>query len=91
VFFLRVLYSPVFEKDAARVDASFRKELKRAVDKIIANPEGGKPLKHLKNFFSERVRNFRVVYRLRDGDLQLLCFKNRDEVYDFLKQIRWSV
>jgi mRNA-degrading endonuclease RelE of RelBE toxin-antitoxin system len=88
VFFLRIVQTVVFEKDAKRLDASLRKELKRAVEKVIAKPEGGKPLKHLKNVFGERVRNFRLIYRLCGTELQLVCFKNRDEVFDFLKYLK---
>ena len=87
-----VLETEFFERDVKKLDASVKRELKRAVSKIIDNPLKGKPLKHFKNVFSERVRNFRVVYRFVESrdEVLLVCFRNREEVYDFLKALKTS-
>jgi len=82
---LKILQTPVFEKDAKRLDGGLRKRLGKTIEKIAANPLFGKPLRHAPCFFSERIENFRLVYRFQNNELLLICFKNRDEVYQYLK------
>ncbi|MFH0973667.1 MAG: type II toxin-antitoxin system RelE/ParE family toxin [Candidatus Micrarchaeota archaeon] len=90
---LVVLETEFFERDVKKLDASVKRELRQTVSKIIDDPKKGKPLKHFKNVFSERMRNFRIIYRFVESrnELLLVCFRNRDEVYDFLKTIRPSL
>lgn len=68
----------------ARLDGSMRPRLKAAIEKIVRQPQSGKPLKHFSNVFSECVGPFRLIYKLEPDVLLLVCFKNRDEVYDEL-------
>ena len=84
---MEVRKTSVFEKDALQLDGSLRERLKKAVAKTIARPEGGKPLEHLANVFSERVANYRLVYKYEGNTLLLVCFKNRDEVYRELEKL----
>ncbi len=83
---MEILQTGEFEKDVARLGKSVKEQVSRAIRKISKNPGLGKPMRHLDSVFSERVSNFRLLYRFKDGKLLLLCFKNRDEVYDYLKR-----
>ncbi len=76
----------VFEHDVKKLDGSIKQRLKKSLEKIISAPTGGKPLKHFHNVFSERIENYRLAYRVKDNEILLICFKNRDEVYEYLKQ-----
>ena len=75
-----------FKKDIKKLDGSFREELKRVIIKIIERAMFGKPMKHVKNVFSERIRNKRLLYMFENNTLIFLCFKSRKEVYDWLRE-----
>ncbi len=83
---MKILQTETFERDVRKLDGSLRPRLKKAVEKISQAPLLGKPLKHLQNVFSERVGNFRLIYRFTGGELLLVCFKNREGVYAHLKE-----
>lgn len=76
-----------FEKDVKRLDKQFRAQLKRAIEKIIARPDGGKPLKYSPNTFSEKISNHGLIYRYNGGKILFVCFKNRDDVYDYIRNL----
>jgi len=81
---------PVFDKDMRKLDRHEKAELKGLLEKILENPENGKPLEHYANVFSKRTEHKRLVYKLmrQEGKILLLLYKNRDEVYEFLKMLR---
>ncbi len=83
---MKLVQTETFEKDVRKLDGSLKPRLKKAIEKIMQAPFLGKPLKHLPNVFSERVDNFRLIYRVKDGELLLVCFKNREAVYSYLKE-----
>ena len=82
--------TPVFDKDMRKLDRHEKAELKGLLEKILENPENGKPLEHYANVFSKRTEHKRLVYKLmrQEGKILLLLYKNRDEVYEFLKMLR---
>jgi mRNA-degrading endonuclease RelE of RelBE toxin-antitoxin system len=46
------------------------------------NPLKGKPLKNkLKNYRSLRVRNYRIIYRIKKDEIRVYVIGKRDEVY----------
>lgn len=57
-------------------------EIYKKLYKIQKNPSGGKPLsnKH-KNHFSERIRNYRIIYEIDEEEIKILDIGSRDEVY----------
>ncbi len=83
---LELRQTGTFEKDVKKLDVALKARIKKAIEKIAANPEGGKPLKHLPNVFSERIDNCRLIYRASGNEILLVCFKNREQVYEFLKE-----
>ena len=57
-------------------------EIYKKFVKIQKNPSGGKPLsnKH-KNHFSERIRNYRIIYEIDEEEIKILDIGLRDEIY----------
>ena len=79
-------YELVFTKEflelAGKLDKSIRLEVDRAVGKIKEKPEMGKPLHGAAGLFSERVKNFRIVYLLENGKIYLVKVGKRKNVYE---------
>lgn len=84
---MKLVQTETFEKDIKKLDGSIKERLKKAIQKIIDNPEGGKPLKHHSNVFSERIEQYRLIYKISREEILLIYFKKRDEVYQYLKDI----
>lgn len=78
-----------YDKDIRKLDRNEKQELKGLLGKILHNPEIGKPMEHYANVFSKRTEHRRLVYKVlaREGRIVLLLYKNRDEVYEFLKKM----
>ena len=78
-----------FEKDVKRLDKPQRKRLGECIDDLQAHPGIGKPMEHFHNVVSIRLSEKRLVYYLKLGDsaILLLLYKNRDEVYEYLKRM----
>lgn len=52
------------------------------MEKIVENPEIGKPLRYiLKGELSTRVGNFVIKYSFSEKEIIFLRFENRDKVY----------
>ncbi|MBI5159397.1 type II toxin-antitoxin system RelE/ParE family toxin [Candidatus Micrarchaeota archaeon] len=76
-----LVFSDSFRKAITKLDKSVRLEVDRALDKIRARPEGGKPLHGVPNLFSERVGSFRIVYLLRGNVIYFVKIGKRKDVY----------
>jgi mRNA-degrading endonuclease RelE of RelBE toxin-antitoxin system len=78
-----VEYSREFARAVASVrDRTIQDRVKKTVEKLIADPNCGKPLRYeLHGKRSVRVPPFRIIYELRDDRLILLTFERRDTVY----------
>jgi len=78
-----VEYTDEFARSLRSVrDAKVRLRIKRMVDKMIADPQCGRPLRYdLQGKRSLRLPPFRIIYEV-DGDRLILhAFENRDAVY----------
>lgn len=63
-------------------DRQLLKRVKKAISKIIENPESGKPLRYvLKGERSVHIKPYRLVYLVEDNSLILLRFMHRKRVY----------
>ena len=72
-----------FLEKLKKKDKSFYLEIYKKLDKIQKNPYCGKPLsKKYKNRFRERIRNFRIVYKIVDNEIKILCIGNREDIYN---------
>ena len=80
----------VFDKDIKKLDKHERKELKDLLDKILEQPEIGKPMEHHANVFSKRTEHRRLIWKVKkqEGVILLIMYKTRDQVYDELRQLK---
>ena len=78
-----VEYTDEFARSIRTVrDGKVRLRIKKMVDKVIADPHCGRPLRYdLQGKRSLRLPPFRIIYEV-DGDRLILhTFENRDLVY----------
>ena len=78
----KIVRSPKFIKQTKHLDSFLLKKLKSQIEKIIQNPEIGKPLKYIRGERSLYIKPFRLVYSVKDDTLFLLKFGHRKKVYD---------
>ena len=76
-----VTRSLLFIKQTKQLDGFLLQKLKKQIEKIIENPETGKPLKYRKGERSLYIRPFRLVYVVRLNEIILLKFDHRKRVY----------
>ena len=81
---VRVVYSKEFKQDVKKVrDNALKERMIKQVEKILKNPEIGKPLRYnLKGERSVYVPPYRLVYALIDVKIFLLRFRHREDVYE---------
>ncbi len=81
---VRVIYSKEFEQDVKKIrDNAVKERMIKQVEKILKNPEIGKPLRYnLKGERSVYVSPYRLVYALVDDKIFLLRFRHREDVYE---------
>ena len=71
-----------FLEDTKKLKGSLKKQLEKAVRKILANPKGGKPLRYsFKGLRTERVGKFRIVYEVERNFVIFHVFEHRKKVY----------
>jgi addiction module RelE/StbE family toxin len=79
---VEIVYTEKFEKEFKKTDKSIKDIAIKQIQKIIQNPEIGKPLKY--NLKGERtiyVRPYRIIYSFFENTLYFLRFEHRKEVY----------
>lgn len=80
---MKLIYTEEFKGDLRKIkDAKIQTRIKKLIQKIIDNPEVGKPLKYeLFSLRSVRIPPFRILYELK-GDMMILHkFEHRKKVY----------
>jgi addiction module RelE/StbE family toxin len=78
-----VIYTEHFKEDFKKADKSVKDKAIKQIEKIIAYPNIGKPLRY--NLKGERaiyVKPFRIIYSYFDDSLYFLRFEHRKDVYD---------
>ena len=86
----RILYTREAKRNIGKLDPSVRKLVRKAVESLAADPERGKPLSHeLAGLRSLRTSDYRIVYRVRGGELVVLVVAvgHRREVYKRLGEL----
>ena len=80
----KIVYTSKFEHDVRKTrDKGVRDKLQKIINKVLENPEPGKPLSYaLKGERTVRVPPFRLIYAINGNTLILLRFENRSSVYD---------
>jgi mRNA-degrading endonuclease RelE of RelBE toxin-antitoxin system len=70
-----------FLKQARKLDKSVRELVEKKLERIRQAPALSKPLEHGSNVYSERVKNFRIVFKVSGNEIILYRVKKRDEAY----------
>jgi len=86
----RILYTREAKRNIGKLDPSVRKLVRKAVESLAADSERGKPLSHeLAELRSLRTSDYRIVYRVRGGELVVLVVAvgHRREVYKRLGEL----
>jgi mRNA-degrading endonuclease RelE of RelBE toxin-antitoxin system len=80
---MRLLYTEEFKKDLNKIkNKSCQIKIKKIIQKIMENPDVGKPLKYeLTDLMSIRISKSRLLYRYKDNTIVLLKFEHRKNVY----------
>lgn len=76
-----------FDKDTKKLTTKEKQRLDGVISEIAHSGKKGKQLHHLKDVFSIRIENKRLVYQIieKEGRLLLLMFKGREDVYEYLR------
>jgi len=86
----RILYTEEAKKNIEKLDSSVRKLIRKAIESLAVNPEKGKPLSHdLAGLRSLRTSDYRVIYRIRGGELLIIVIAvgHRREIYKKLSEL----
>jgi mRNA-degrading endonuclease RelE of RelBE toxin-antitoxin system len=80
---VEVIYTDKFEREFKKADTSVKEKATKQINKIILNPEIGKPLQYdLKGERTVYVKPFRIIYSYKNNIIYFLRFQHRKEVYD---------
>lgn len=86
----RILYTREAKKNIEKLDPSVRKLVRKAIESLAVNPEKGKPLSYeLAGLRSLRTSDYRVIYRIRGGELLIIVVAvcHRREIYKKLREL----
>ena len=77
-----VIYTNKFERELRKADASVKEKAIKQINRIIENPEIGKPLRYdMKGERTIYVKQFRIIYSNFDKTVYFLRFEHRGGVY----------
>lgn len=78
-----VVWTEKFESELKKLkDRSVKGRVKKQIEKIIENPETGKPLRfELRGERSIQIPPYRLLYAVEGDTLYLLRFEHRKTVY----------
>ena len=81
---MEIIFSDSLKKDFRKIkDKAVRLRVINHLKKLGDLPESGRPLQYdLKNHRTVRVPPFRIIYRLEEGEIIVLCFDHRKDVYE---------
>jgi addiction module RelE/StbE family toxin len=73
-----IVYTEKFERDVKKLkDSLVRERIAKQVEKLVENPESGKPLRYgLKGEWTIRVKPYPIIYAVQDDRLILLRFEH---------------
>jgi mRNA interferase RelE/StbE len=86
----RILYTREAKKSVEKLDPAVRKLVRKAIESLAFDPEKGKPLSYeLAGLRSLRASDYRVIYRIRDGELLIIVVAvgHRREIYKKLSEL----
>ncbi len=78
---MKIYYTPEFLKNYKKLDKNLKTKVKLAIKKL-AEGYAGKKLKYeLRDYYSIRVSDIRVIYKIVEGDIILITCGHRKKVY----------
>jgi len=85
--YMKVERTKEFEKDTKKISAKTKQRIDEVVRTVINSKKFGKELHHMKDVYSVRIENKRLVYQVLENEdkVMLLLFKSREEVYRYLQ------
>jgi len=80
---MEIIFSDDFKKEFKKIkDKDKRLKIIKQLKKLSLKPEAGKPLRYeLKNHRTMRIHPFRIIYRLEEEKIIIICFDHRKDVY----------
>jgi len=79
-----LVFTETAQKQYDRLNPRLRNQVDRGLERVAANPRGGKPLGgSLRGIWSERVATFRILYKIFDQRIEVLVLviEHRKSVY----------
>jgi len=77
----KITRSPYFIKQIKHLDNFLLEKIKKQIEKILQNPQIGKPLRYKRGERSLYIKPFRLIYAIREDELILLKFDHRKRIY----------
>ena len=79
---VNVVYTEKFEEEVKKLDFSLKQKVVKQIEKIINNPEIGKPLRYnLKGERTVYIKPYRIIYSFKDNTIYFLRCEHRKKVY----------
>ena len=89
-----LVYHKLVARDVSALNADIRKRLSKAIqERLSSHPESyGKPLRgSLAGYWTLRIGDYRVVYRVVRQEIWIYGIMNRKNVYeDVMKRLSWD-
>jgi mRNA-degrading endonuclease RelE of RelBE toxin-antitoxin system len=70
-----------FLKDIAKLDKSIKIIVEKRLERIKQNPRLSKPLEHEANCYTERIKNYRIVFEVNGEEIILYRIRRRKQAY----------
>ena len=70
-----------FLEELAKLDKSIKVLAAKKLERIRQNPRLSKPLAHEPNCYSERMKNYRIVFEVKGGEVVLYRIRKRKYAY----------
>lgn len=80
----KLFFTDTARKQYEKLDRPLKGQVDKALERISIAPFSGKPLRgDLKGIFSERVSTFRVLYKVKKSEIEILVLtiEHRKSVY----------
>ena len=80
---MEFLATELFLKEFEKIkDKPTKDRLIKQIEKILKNPDIGKPLRHdLKGERTVHMKSYRIIYKMENKSITFLRFEHRKEVY----------
>ena len=79
-----LVFTETAQRQYNRLNPRLKKQVDRGLERVTANPKGGKPLGgSLKGIWSERVATYRILYKIFDERIEVLVLviEHRKSIY----------